>query len=233
AAVSLNAASKQNFTENRLMWVQMALVVFSNLVCIVTPQPLVALRRYTPFRILPSGVVGGSAPASGIPSASDGAPKVNGVGAGLSFVGGSRRARMRCSLPFVPVVYTATAVPTVLKRFRRRLVDNDDVVRTLFEMVFMWWMHVGAAANLRTNQTSFSPQVVHDSPLNDIAERAVYVLQQLHPEHDSLFTARWSEWVMERATRVPLCSELMEVLYELTGMMPVQSLSYATKPDAS
>ncbi|KAJ2510038.1 hypothetical protein GGI11_005640 [Coemansia sp. RSA 2049] len=233
AAVSLNAASKQNFTENRLMWVQMALVVFSNLVCIVTPQPLVALRRYTPFRILPSGVVGGSAPASGIPSVSDGAPKVNGVGAGLSFVGGSRRARMRCSLPFVPVVYTATAVPIVLKRFRRRLVDNDDVVRTLFEMVFMWWMHVGAAANLRTNQTSFSPQVVHDSPLNDIAERAVYVLQQLHPEHDSLFTARWSEWVMERATRVPLCSELMEVLYELTGMMPVQSLSYATKPDAS
>ncbi|KAJ1662750.1 hypothetical protein EV178_005616 [Coemansia sp. RSA 1646] len=217
AAVSLNPNTVQNYTENRLMWVQMALVVFSNLVCTVTPHPLVASRRYTPFKISPSGIVGGSPYVNGM---------VNGIAAG-SFAGGSRRAKTRHSLPFVPVVYTATAVPTALKEFRERLVNNDNVVRSLFEMVFMWWMHVGAAVNLRTNQGPLSPSAPHDSPLNDIAERAVYVLQQLHPEHDTLFTTRWSEWIVERATRIPLCPELMEVLYELTGMIPVQSVSFA------
>ncbi|KAJ1905288.1 hypothetical protein LPJ81_002008 [Coemansia sp. IMI 209127] len=231
AAVSLNPNTVQNFTENRLMWVQMALVVFSNLVCTVTPQPLVASRRYTPFKISPSGVVGGPAHVNGMSGIPDSGARVNGIMPGAaspaSGGGGSRRTRTRRTLPFVPVVYTATAVPAALKEFRERLVANDNVVRSLFEMVFMWWMHVGAAVNLRTNQGPLSPSAPYDSPLNDIAERAVYVLQQLHPEHDSLFTARWSEWVVERATRIPLCPELTEVLYELTGMLPVQSASFA------
>ncbi|KAJ2558862.1 hypothetical protein EV175_000596 [Coemansia sp. RSA 1933] len=239
AAVSLNPNTVHNFTENRLMWVQMALVVFSNLVCTVTPQLLVASRRYTPFRISPSGVIGGPAHVNGVPGMMpNNMPKMNGIAAGASpgsggGGGGSRRARTRHTLPFVPMVYTTTAVPSALKDFRKRLASNDDVVRSLFEMVFMWWMHVGAAVNLRTNQGGpLSPSAPYDSPLNDIAERAVYVLQQLHPEHDSLFTGRWSEWVVERATRVPLCSELMEVLYELTGMIPVQSVPLA-KPSSS
>ncbi|KAJ2678739.1 hypothetical protein GGI25_002124 [Coemansia spiralis] len=228
AAVSLNPGAVHNFGEQRLMWVQMALVALSNVVCTVTPQPLVAARRYTPFRISAGGMIGNFAQANGTPATSlDMNGKNNSGMATGAIAGTSRRAMSRRAMPFMPVIYTSKAVPVALKDFRKRLVKNDSMVRSLFEMVFMWWVQIGAAANLRTHSGPLSPPAPHDSPLNDIAERAVYVLQQLHPEHDALFASRWGEWVVERATRGPLCPELTEILYELTGMIPVQSTSFS------
>ncbi|KAJ2449411.1 hypothetical protein GGF42_004781 [Coemansia sp. RSA 2424] len=210
AAISLCPSATANFTEQRLMWVQMVLVVLSNFICVVTPQPLVASRKYSAFRLLSNGaIIGNSA--------------INGIGDNIatspSPANSMRRVLARRPMPFKPMVCTTAAVPPALRELRQRLAENGDLVRSLFEIVFVWWVQVGLPC---VRGQSFQP---NDSPVSDLAERAVYILQLLHPENDAQFASRWSEWVVDRAAACQVSSTLTEILYELIGLIPVQSLS--------
>ncbi|KAJ1857413.1 hypothetical protein LPJ76_001792 [Coemansia sp. RSA 638] len=192
-AVAANRAALQvHASEQRLMWVQMALLVLSNVVSAVTPQPLVASRRYTSLRISPSGAI--SQQASG--------------------------SAMRRPMPFLPTVYTTASVPDALRVFRRRLADDTGLIRALLETLQLWWTHIGHACNARG-----AANAAYDSPLNDLAERAVYVLQRLHPEHDAQFASGWRDWVVERVALGSYAPVLVEVLYELVGLLPVQTVN--------
>ncbi|KAJ2745933.1 hypothetical protein GGI20_001748 [Coemansia sp. BCRC 34301] len=210
AAISLCPSATANFTEQRLMWVQMVLVVLSNYICVITPQPLLASRKYSAFRLSPSGAILGYS-------------AINGTGDGIptspSAASPMRRALSRRPMPFKPMACTTTAVPPELRKLRRELAGNSDMVRSLFEIVFVWWIQVGLPC---VRGQSFQ---LHDSPISDLAERAIYILQLLHPENDALFASRWSEWVVDRAAACQVSSTLTEILYELIGLIPVQSLS--------
>ncbi|KAJ1792904.1 hypothetical protein LPJ67_001418 [Coemansia sp. RSA 1938] len=197
-AVAANRAALQvHASEQRLMWVQMALLVLSNVVSAVTPQPLVASRRYTSLRISPNGSIGQQASGSAM-----------------------QREMQRRPMPFLPTVYTTASVPDALRVFRRRLAEDTGLIRALLETLQLWWTHIGHACNARG-----AANAAYDSPLNDLAERAVYVLQRLHPEHDALFASGWRDWVVERVALGSYAPVLVEVLYELVGLMPVQSIN--------
>ncbi|KAJ2016302.1 hypothetical protein GGI14_003723 [Coemansia sp. S680] len=111
------------------------------------------------------------------------------------------------------------AVPPALRELRKVLAGNSDMVRSLFEIIFVWWVQIGLPC---VRGQSFQ---LHDSPISDLAERALYILQLLHPENDALFASRWSEWVVDRAAACQVSSTLTEILYELIGLIPVQSLT--------
>ncbi|KAJ1960227.1 hypothetical protein GGI12_003917 [Dipsacomyces acuminosporus] len=209
-AAAAYPASPHNYSEQRLMWLQMSLMVLSNFVAAATPQPLVASRKYTQFRIPANGVIG---PAAGI-----------GGSLGTSTV---RRAMGKRPMPFVPVVYTSMLVPASVKEFRQLLASNTGLVRSLLEIVLFWWNQIGLPCS-----RSHTQQVV-DSPFSDMAERSVYILQLLHPEHDAMFASRWRDWVIEQAARSQMPPVLAEVLYELVGMIPVQSTAAAAAAAAT
>ncbi|KAJ2002584.1 hypothetical protein H4R26_003532 [Coemansia thaxteri] len=204
AAVSLYPAATANFTESRLMWIQMVLVVLSNFACAVTPPALLASRKYTQFRLSPSGAILGQ---------TDGGPTSPTSNASM------RRAMTRRPMPFKPVSYVATAVPPEMRELRRALAGNSNLVRSLFEIAFVWWGQIGLPCV--RGQSFQSP----DSPISDLAERAIYILQLLHLDHDALFAARWSEWLVDRAATCQISPALTEILYELVGLVPVQSLT--------
>ncbi|KAJ2067652.1 hypothetical protein GGI08_001268, partial [Coemansia sp. S2] len=210
AAISMYPSATANFTEQRLMWVQMVLVVLSNFICVVTPQPLVASRKYSTFRLSPSGAILSNSAINGM---GDSAPTSPGP------AGSMRRALSRRPIPFKPAVYTTMAVPPALRELRKVLAGNSDMVRSLFEIIFVWWVQIGLPC---VRGQSFQ---LHDSPISDLAERALYILQLLHPENDALFASRWSEWVVDRAAACQVSSTLTEILYELIGLIPVQSLT--------
>ncbi|KAJ2806276.1 hypothetical protein H4R21_000939 [Coemansia helicoidea] len=206
AVAAAPGAQHCHASEQRLMWVQMALLVLSNLACAATPQPLVAARKYTPFRVSAGGLINQ-------PSANG--AQTNGAAAQASV---SRRAAARRPMPFQPVVYASAVVPDSIREFRRELAGDTGCVRALFEFVMQWWMQIGA-------QCAHAPAAaaaLYDSPLNDLAERAVYVLQLLHPEHDALFAAQWRQWIVEHVAACGFPPAVVEVLYELVGMIPVQ-----------
>ncbi|KAJ2636823.1 hypothetical protein GGF40_002765 [Coemansia sp. RSA 1286] len=115
------------------------------------------------------------------------------------------RATARPHLPFKPVVVNTVAVPPVLARFRHYLVSDAALVRALLELALM-------IANTYPNT---------EPPMVDLAERAVFVLQLLHPGHEALFAARWAEWVVDRVAHRQLPRLLTEVLCELVGFLPV------------
>ncbi|KAJ2674523.1 hypothetical protein IWW42_001693 [Coemansia sp. RSA 1085] len=200
AAIAANrSAIHIHASEQRLMWVQLALLAVSNVVSAVTPQPLLASRRYTALRISNTGSIARQADSTS---------------------GGTmRRELQRRSMPFLPTVYTTAAIPDSLRRFRRQILDDIELVRALFELMLLWWVHIGHGCSVRGASAGI------DSPLNDLAERAVYVLQRLHPEHEAIFASRWSEWVVERVALGSFASVLVEVLYELAGLIPVQTMS--------
>ncbi|KAJ2805044.1 hypothetical protein H4S07_004108 [Coemansia furcata] len=210
AAISLYPSATANFTEQRLMWVQMVLIVLSNFICVVTPQPLVASRKYSAFRLSPSGAILSHSVINGV---GDSGPTSPTPGNSM------RRALARRPMPFKPVAFTTTAVPPALKELRQTLASNGDMVRSLFEIVFVWWVQIGLPC---VRGQAFQ---LHDSPISDLAERALYILQLLHPENDALFASRWSEWVVDRAAACQVSSTLTEILYELIGLIPVQSLN--------
>ncbi|KAJ2864716.1 hypothetical protein GGH94_002716 [Coemansia aciculifera] len=210
AAISLYPSATANFTEQRLMWVQMVLVVLSNFICVVTPQPLVASRKYSTFRLSPSGAILSHSAINGV---GDSVPTSPGPASSM------RRALARRAMPFRPVAYTTAAVPPALRELRQTLAGNGDMVRSLFEIIFVWWVQIGLPC---VRGQSFQ---LHDSPISDLAERALYILQLLHPENDALFASRWSEWVVDRAAACQVSSTLTEILYELVGLIPVQSLT--------
>ncbi|KAJ2848683.1 hypothetical protein IWW36_003145, partial [Coemansia brasiliensis] len=200
AAVSANrSAIHLHASEQRLMWVQLALLVISNVVSAVTPQPLLISRRYTALRISSTGSIAQQADSA----------------SGSTM----RREMLRRSMPFLPTVYTTAAIPDSLRKFRKQIVDDIELVRALFELMLLWWVHIGHVCSVRGASAGI------DSPLNDLAERAVYVLQRLHPEHEALFASRWSEWVVERVALGSFASVLVEVLYELAGLIPVQTMN--------
>ncbi|KAJ2822673.1 hypothetical protein IWW50_004112 [Coemansia erecta] len=197
-AVAANRAALQvHASESRLTWVQMALLVLSNVVSAVTPQPLVASRRYTQLRIAANGAINQQSGGSAM-----------------------RREMQRRPMPFLPTVYTTAAVPDALRAFRRRMAEDAGLVRALLETVQLWWTHIGHACNARG-----AANAAVDSQLNELAERAVYVLQRLHPEHDAEFADRWRDWVVERVAPGGYLPVLVEVLYELVGLLPVQTRS--------
>ncbi|PIA16690.1 hypothetical protein COEREDRAFT_86775 [Coemansia reversa NRRL 1564] len=211
AALSLSPRS--HISEQRLMWVQMALLVLSNLISTATPQPLSSTRRYTPLHISANGLLNHSL--------NNGA--VAGVGAmaeNSALTSAARRELTRRPMPFLPVVCTSAAIPDSLKDFRREMAADTEFVRSLFELVLQWWTQVGSHS-LRARGNV--PPQMYDSPLSDLAERAVYVLQLLHPDHDALFASKWADWAVDRIASYGLPPALVEVLYELVGMIPVQS----------
>ncbi|KAJ2492507.1 hypothetical protein IWW37_001412 [Coemansia sp. RSA 2050] len=210
AAISLYPSATANFTEQRLMWVQMALVVLSNFICVVTPQPLVASRKYTAFRLSPNGAILGH---SAINGAGDSAPTSPRPASSM------RRALSRRPMPFKPTSCTTAAVPPALRELRQKLAGNGNMVRSLFEIIFIWWVQIGLPC---VRGQSFP---LHDSPISDLAERALYILQLLHPDNDAIFASRWGEWVVDRAAACQVSSTLTEILYELIGLIPVQSLA--------
>ncbi|KAJ2795672.1 hypothetical protein H4R20_005801 [Coemansia guatemalensis] len=213
AALALSISPQSHFGEQRLMWVQMALLVLSNLISTATPQSLISTRRYTPLHISANGLLNHSVTNN----AAAGAGAMTGNAAPAS---ASRRELTRRPMPFLPVVYTAAAIPESLKEFRREMAADTGFVRSLLELVLQWWTQVGShSLRVRGNV----PPQMYDSPLGDLAERAVYVLQLLHPDHDALFASKWSDWVVERIASYGLPPALVEVLYELVGMIPVQS----------
>ncbi|KAJ1879969.1 hypothetical protein LPJ66_011585, partial [Kickxella alabastrina] len=119
-----------------------------------------------------------------------------------------RRAAPRLRMPFTPTSFVAAAVPPALAVFRKRLAQDTALVRALLEMAV-------AAADA---------QVLPDTPVAELAERAVFVLQMLHPDHDALFAARWADWVVDRVACRSLPRALTESLCELVGFLPVNSL---------
>ncbi|KAJ2855113.1 hypothetical protein J3B02_002335, partial [Coemansia erecta] len=119
----------------------------------------------------------------------------------------NRRAAQRPHLPFKPVIVNTVAVPPMLARFRRYLVSDDALVRALLELALM----------------ITSTHVQPDAPMIDLAERAVFVLQLLHPGHEALFAARWAEWVVDLVAQRQLPRLLTEALCELVGFLPVHS----------
>ncbi|KAJ1948922.1 hypothetical protein FBU59_001375 [Linderina macrospora] len=201
--------SGQNCSDKRLMWLQYALVVLSNLVTIATPQPLVASRKYTRFWITENGRTNPSLAGSG--------STTNGTQQLQQQIQQQQRAAAKRPMPFVPMTYAAMAVPAEMKRFRLELATNTSLVRALLEIVLLWWTRIGVPCSRGP-----TPQV-SDSPFNEMAERAMHVLQMLHPEHDALFAARWREWVIGCTTNTSISPMLAEVLYELVGLIPVQS----------
>ncbi|KAJ2909100.1 hypothetical protein GGI21_002221, partial [Coemansia aciculifera] len=198
AAIALCPSATANFTEQRLMWVQMILVVVSNFICVVTPQPLLASRKYSAFRLSPGGAILGNSTANGM---GDSAPTSPHSASSM------RRALTRRPMPFKPMAFTTAAVPPALRTLRQGLAGNGDMVRSLFEIVFVWWVQVGLPC---VRGQPFQPP---DSPISDLAERAVYILQLLHPGNDALFASRWSEWVVDRAAACQVSSRLTEILY--------------------
>ncbi|KAJ1823076.1 hypothetical protein LPJ56_000941 [Coemansia sp. RSA 2599] len=117
----------------------------------------------------------------------------------------NRRAASRPHLPFKPVVVNTVAVAPVLAKFRRYLISDNALVRALLELALL-------VAN-----THVQP----DAPMVDLAERAVFVLQLLHPGHEALFAARWAGWVVDRVAHRQLPRLLTEALCELAGFLPV------------
>ncbi|KAJ2703293.1 hypothetical protein H4218_000375 [Coemansia sp. IMI 209128] len=210
AAISLHPSATANFTEQRLMWVQMVLVVLSNFICVITPQSLVASRKYTAFRLSPNGAILSHSAISGVGDSAPTSPRP---------ASSMRRVLSRRPMPFKPTTCTAAAVPPALRELRQTLAGNGNMVRSLFEMIFIWWVQIGMP-NVRGQ--SFP---LHDSPISDLAERALYILQLLHPDNDAVFASRWCEWVVDRAAGCQVSSTLTEILYELIGLMPVQSLT--------
>ncbi|KAJ2780541.1 hypothetical protein H4R18_003405 [Coemansia javaensis] len=209
AVAAAPAAQHRHAGEQRLMWVQMALLVLSNLASAATPQALVAARKYTPLRISPDAAAtsGGSGSGSAGPASGSLPPS-----------GAACRAAARRPMPFLPAVYAAAAVPEPLRGFRARLAGDAACVRALFGLVLQWWAQASAAAG---GQPAVALQLC-DSPLGDLAERAVYVLQLLHPEHDALFESRWAAWVVEHIAAHALPQHLVEILCELVGIIAVQ-----------